>query len=155
MKKLFWLVTVLMLLLAPALCLAAKPQVTADQTSFNPLNGVYTLDGNVTVRLPEQTITAEHATVNIYKLTCEANGNVHLTDTQVSFTCDSVSVVGRDSIAYCSGNCTFQEGVTRITSNTGSFNWDSKLATFSGNVLVNGTAKADGTTYNVINQSFQ
>jgi phage baseplate assembly protein gpV len=101
-------------------------------------------------------LRAEHATVNIYKLTCEASGNVHLTDTQVQLYLRQRHPLGRDSIAYCSGNCTFQEGATRITSNTGSFNWDSKLATFSGNVLVNGTAKADGTvTYNVINQSFQ
>lgn len=44
---------------------------------------------------------------------------------------------------------------TNINSNQGSFNWDSKIATFNGNVMVNGAARQGTVAYNVINKQFQ
>ena len=155
MKKILVLVSLLLALLLPALCLAARPEVSADNTQFDPLTGIYQLDGNVTVRLPGQVIVADHATVHMYQLTVQASGNVHLSDSDISFYCDQVNVIGNESTAYCSGNCRFTEGDTRINANTGSFNWDSKLATFTGGVTVNGAAREGTVTYNVINRQFQ
>ena len=155
MKKVFILVSLLLALFLPSLALAARPEVSADNTQFNPLTGIYQLDGNVTVRLPGQIIIADHATVHMYQLTVQASGNVRLSDNDISFYCDQVNVIGNESTAYCSGNCRFTEGATNINSNQGSFNWDSKIATFNGNVMVNGAARQGTVAYNVINKQFQ
>ena len=105
MKKVFILVSLLLALFLPSLALAARPEVSADNTQFNPLTGIYQLDGNVTVRLPGQVIIADHATVHMYQLTVQASGNVRLSDNDISFYCDQVNVIGNESTAYCQGRC--------------------------------------------------
>lgn len=155
MRKFFLILTVFLTLCLPVICLAARPEVSANNTQFNPLTGVYQLDGNVTVRLPGQTIVADHATVHMYELTVQASGNVCLTDSDISFYCDRVNVIGSETTAYCSSNCRFTEGNTKISSNEGSFNWNSKIANFSGNVTVDGLARQGTIAYNVVTRQFQ
>lgn len=155
MKKIFIVLTFLMCLLLPALALAESPQVTADHTSFNPLTGIYQLDGNVKVKLTDRSIYADHATVNLYQKKVDAQGHVHLEDAQIIFLCDQVKVIGDEDTAYCSGNCLFHEGTNRITSQQGTFNWDTKIATFSDKVNVNGEPRNGTVTFNVLTKQFQ
>lgn len=150
-----FLFVILISLLFPTLCLAARPEVSAEHTQFNPLTGVYQLEGSVTVKLPGQIIVADQATVYLYQQKVTATGNVHLNDTNINFWCDQVQVEGSENTAFCSGNCRFRDGDTSILSKTGSFNWNTKLAIFNGNVKVNDALYPDGTTYNVIAKHLQ
>lgn len=52
------------------------------------------------------------------------------------------------------GSCIFVNGSNTISADQGSFNWKTKLASFEGNVKVNGTPKEGKVTYDVLKQSF-
>lgn len=140
-----------LVLLLPSLALArTEPVIRSDSRTFNPLTGVYNLDGNVYVDLGSgnRVITGDHAQVYMYNLKVDAQGKVKYTDDKISFTCDKVSVVGKEQTAYVTGNCTFTQGSNTITADSGTYNWDSKLANFSGNVAVNGSPASGSVVYN-------
>lgn len=155
MKKILFLFVIMVSSLLTTFCFAATPEVSAKYTQFNPLTGVYQLEGQVTVKLPGQIIVADQATVYLYQQKVSASGNVHLSDTNINFWCDQVQVAGSENIAFCSGNCLFRDGNTTIISQTGSFNWKTKLAIFNGNVKVNDASYPDETTYNVTTKQIQ
>jgi lipopolysaccharide export system protein LptA len=156
MKKIFLFLTTLLLLVIPSLGLAkTEPVIKSDSRTFNPLTGVYNLDGNVYVDLNNRIIVGDHAQVYMYSMKVDAQGNVKYTDDKIAFTCDKVSVVGKEETAYVTGNCTFTSGSTTITSNSGNYNWDNKLASFSGSVVVNGSPAPGEVVYNVETEKLQ
>ena len=67
MKKLLILITAIIMLI-PSLCLAAEPVIKSDTRTFNPLTGVYDLQGNVYVQFPANdtmlTITGDQTMVS-------------------------------------------------------------------------------------------
>lgn len=153
MKKI--LLTICMLLmLIPSVCLAEGPTITSDSRTFDPIRGIYDLRGNVFVQFPAQdtmlTITGDTTQVYLYAAEVHGKDNITLTYGNMNFRCDKVDVYGTESTAYVSGNISFVQGGTSITADSGSFNWRTKLASFSGNVKVNGKPQKDGVTYNVI-----
>lgn len=133
----------------------AKPVVTADKQYFDPSRGLYFLKGNVYVATSSRTITADEATADPTGLQVWASGNVTLKQDDLTFTGDSLVVLVSKSLAQVTGNLYFvRDGIT-ISSDYGEFNWKTKIATFSRNVVVK---KADGSTneynsfqYHVIN----
>ncbi len=154
MKKIFLFLT-LILLCCSALCRAAEPPtVTSDKRSFNPLTGVYLLEGHATVRWPDDrmdlVIACDRAQVLLYQLEVHAEGNIKLDyDKELRFTCDKVDVYHTDRTAYCSGNTVFRCGKDVICADKGAYCWKTKLAVFSGNVKVNGKPWPHEAEYNV------
>lgn len=149
------LLTICMLLmLIPSVCLADGPVITSDSRTFDPIRGIYDLRGNVFVQFPAHdtmlTITGDRTQVYVYAAEVHGQDDITLSYGNMNFRCDKVDVYGTKNIAYVSGNINFLQGGTSITADNGSFSWDTKLATFSGNVKVNGAPHQGGVTYNVI-----
>lgn len=155
MKKIIATVFILIFMLASS-ALAAQPDISSDRQIFNPFTGVYDLQGNVHVDLGDRVIDGDAAQVYLYELKVVAEGNISLTDkpTGIHFNCDRVEVVGNERTAYVSGNMLFTQDDLRITANSGSFNWKTKNAVFSGGVNVNGTPQSGTVTYNVRDKKF-
>lgn len=157
MKKIFLLIMTIILLI-PSMCLAAEPVIKSDTRTFNPLKGEYNLQGNVFVQFPAHdsllTITGDQTMVSLYKLEVHGQGNITLAYENLSFKCDRVDVYHSTRTAHVTGNCSFVNGNNVITADQGSFNWKTKLATFEGNVKVNGQPKNNRVIYNVLKQSF-
>ena len=157
MKKILLIVMAIVMLI-PSLCFAAEPVIKSDTRTFNPLTGVYDLRGNVFVQFPAHdtmlTITGDQTTVSLYKLEVHGQGNITLAYDNLSFKCDKVDVYHKTRTAYVTGSCIFVNGSNTISADQGSFNWKTKLASFEGNVKVNGTPKEGKVTYDVLKQSF-
>lgn len=158
MKKLF-LALLFAILTLPSLCLAAEPVITSDTRTFNPLSGVYDLSGNVFVQFPAHdtmmTITGDYTQVNIYKMEVHGNSNIKLSYADMNFSCDKVDVYSSQRTAYVSGNLSFKDGTNIITADSGTYNWKTKEASFSGNVNVNGTPQQKDIVYNVLTKQIQ
>lgn len=169
MKKIF--LTILMLLMLPAMCLAndttssthktskgKEVVIQSDVRSFDILKGVYDLQGNVFVQLPAHdktlTIKGDRTAVHLYKMAVHGKGNIILIYDDLDFKCDTVDVYHKGRTAYINGNISFQHDKTKITSDKGSFNWKTKLATFEGNVTVNGEPREGKVTYHVLDKKF-
>ena len=157
MKK-FLLALVMALMMLPSLCFAADPVIKSDIRSFNPLKGIYDLQGHVFVQFPAHdttlTITGNTTQVYLYKMEVHGQGNITLSFGEMSFKCDKVDVYHSDRTAYVEGKCKFKDGKVSITSDKGSYCWKTKLASFQGNVKVNGKAHKGDVTYNVMTKKF-
>lgn len=157
MKKLFMAILMAIMLL-PSLCMAQDPVIKSDSRSFDPFRGIYDLRGHVYVQFPAHdnilTITGDTTQVHLYNMEVHGQGNIELTFDKLVFKCDKVDVYHSDRTAYVTGNCSFDDTVTDITADKGSYCWKTKLAAFSGNVKVNGVAQEGDVEYNVITQKF-
>lgn len=157
MKKLIALVLMLVTLI-PAMCFAAgaEPVIRSDSRTFNPLKGIYNLQGNVFVQFPARdktlTITGDATQVYLYAMEVHGQGNINLSYDDLNFKCDKVDVYHSDSTAYVTGNLVFTQAANRITADKGTFNWKTKLAEFDGNVTVNGQPHNGVLSYDVIQQ---
>lgn len=153
MKKLF-LVLLMLCVMLPSLCFAAEPTIKSDKRTFNPLTGVYDLQGHVFVQFPAQdtmlTITGDNTNVYLYSMEVHGQGNITLSFGKMSFKCDKVDVYHYDRTAYVEGNCNFQDDGMVITSDKGSYCWKTKIADFQGNVKVNGKASKGAVRYDVM-----
>ena len=149
-KKIFIFLCLFMLL--PALCHAA-PDIKYNKQHFDPIRGIYYLEGNVSVTVGSRVISADKAQVGMYSIEVHAQGNVHLQQDDIDFYGNTVDVYGCRKTAEVNGNLNFTQGDIAITSDSGIFNWDTKNAIFTGNVNVttpNGNMKADKVVYNVV-----
>ena len=155
MKKIIAVLFIMLFMLVPS-ALASEPAISSDSQTFNPFTGVYDLKGNVHVDLGDRVIDGDTAKVYLYQLKVTAEGNITLTDkpTGIHFDCDKVDVIGNEKTAYVSGSMIFTQDDLRITADSGSFNWKTKNAVFSGNVAVNGTPQQGDVTYNVRDKKF-
>ena len=102
MKKLLLILTMLVMML-PSMCFA-DPVIKSDSRTFNPLTGVYDLQGNVFVQFPAHdttlTITGDATKVYLYAMEVHGQGNIHLSFGDMSFACDKVDVYHSDRTAY-------------------------------------------------------
>lgn len=153
MKKII-LALFMILMLLPSLCGAVEPTITSDKRTFNPLTGVYDLQGHVFVQFPAHdtmlTITGDTTKVHFYKMEVHGQDNITLSFGEMRFKCDKVDVYHKDRTAYVEGKCNFKDAGTVITADKGSYCWQTKLASFQGNVKVNGKAYQDEVVYNVM-----
>ncbi len=162
-KKLF----IALLMTLPLLCSfllpmekasAARPSVSADSKYLDISTGCYVLTGNVRVEIGERVITADKATVNLLTMEVFGEGNIKLVSTEddITFSGDSVSVTGREKTAAVAGHALFKQGETVISSESASYNWQTKVAAFSNKVrltLNENTTKHKSLTYHVINRT--
>ena len=149
-KKIFIFLCLFMLL--PALCHAA-PDIKYNKQHFDPIRGIYYLEGNVSVTVGSRVISADKAQVEMYSIEVHAQGNIHLQQDDIDFYGDAVDVYGSRKTAEVNGHLNFTQGDVAITSDSGIFNWDTKNAVFTGNVNVTtptGSIKADKVVYNVV-----
>ena len=149
-KKIFIFLCLFMLL--PALCHAA-PDIKYNKQHFDPIRGIYYLEGNVSVTVGSRVISADKAQVEMYSIEVHAQGNIHLQQDNIDFYGDTVDVYGSRKTAEVNGHLNFTQGDVAITSDSGIFNWDTKNAVFTGNVNVTtptGSIKADKVVYNVV-----
>lgn len=130
--------------------------VQSDSRTFDVLKGVYELQGNVYVNLPIRkrnlAVKADRASVHIYDLEVHCSGNINLVYNDLNFKCDTVDVFHEGRIAYVTGNLQFDDEKTKIMADKGSYCWKTKLATFEGNVVVNGEPKGNKINYHVISK---
>lgn len=153
MKKLI-LAIVMLLMLIPSMCLAVEPVIKSDSRTFNPLKGIYDLQGHVFVQFPAHdttlTITGDNTKVHLYQMEVHGQGNITLSFGEMRFKCDKVDVYHSDRTAYVEGNCDFKDKGMLITADKGSYCWRTKLASFQGNVKINGKAQKGDVVYNVM-----
>ena len=133
----------------------AKPVVTADSQYFDASRGLYFLKGNVYVATSSRIITADQATADPISLQVWAEGNVTLKQDDIVFTGDKLLVLTTKTLAQVTGNLYFVRNGIAISSDYGEYNWKTKIATFSQNVIVKDASGQErnyqSLTYQVIN----
>ena len=121
MKKLLLILTMLVMML-PSMCFA-DPVIKSDSRTFNPLTGVYDLQGNVFVQFPAHdttlTITGDATKVYLYAMEVHGQGNIRLSFGDMSFACDKVDVYHSGRTVCCmfawnptKGRPTFSSAIT-------------------------------------------
>jgi lipopolysaccharide export system protein LptA len=134
----------------------AKPVIRADQQYFDINTGLYVLKGNVYIEVGNRVITAGQARVNMTSMEVWGTGGVSVTQDDIHFTGDNVYVYGTQSRATISGDVNFSRTNLKITAAQAEYNWNDKIAVFSGNVSVtqNGNSYTANTVkYNLATNS--
>lgn len=153
LKKIFLCCCLLMTFLSAPLASAA-PGITYDHQEFDPDTLTYRLSGHVAVKTGNRTITADRAEVSLLTNEVRAWGNISLVDGDITFRGTSTIVRHSDHSAEVEGPVIFEEGDADIRAQQGRFDWETKLATFTGDaVYVNhktgDRVEKDTLTYNV------
>ena len=155
--KRFWAILLLLVLLPTASALAAKPVVRADQQYLDPTTGLYVLKGNVYIETGNRVITAGEAEVDMAGMEVHGTGGITLKQDGINFSGNSVYVYGTKNQADISGKVHFERSGLSIDADQVTFNWKTKQAVFSGNVVIhqgNTVTKVDRTVYHVIDNIF-
>ena len=156
--KNFWIaLTLVLVCLVPSLCLAKMPDISSQTRSFNPLTGMYVLKGDVRVDFGNRVITADEAKGSLLTQVVDAKGHVHLEDVkyEITFSSDRTQVRAGEKIADCYDSCEFTCNGVTITADHGQYNWKTRLATFDGNVTVNGEKREGTVTFDVRSKQLQ
>ncbi|WP_462332735.1 LptA/OstA family protein [Schwartzia sp. (in: firmicutes)] len=113
---------------------AAMPDISADKTKFDPLTMTYELTGHVRVATSDRVITADHAKGTMTTMEVWADGNITLMQDDIVFKGSKLYVNGNAHNADITGGTTYERSTLLIKSDNANFNWDTKLADFSGHV---------------------
>lgn len=152
----FLLALLLCLIILPESCLA-EPIIKSDNRTFDITKGIYDLQGHVFVQFPVKdvpiTITGDTTKVYVYQQEIHGAGNIKLAFDDINFTCDKVDVYPKEKLAYLKGNLFFNDKKLTITSTAGKYCWQNKLATFEGNIKVNGKPQGNFLQYNIATHS--
>ena len=149
--KIFGL-ALLMIIAAQGRTFAEMPEISAGETYFDIFRGIYVLKGNVHVAANNHgfkaIVTADEALVSVVKQKCWAEGNVKLTQENITFSCDRAYMEWATKTAEVTGEVKFEnKKIVTITSDTAVFNWQEKIVDFYGKVTLNAEKKvkfADG-----------
>ena len=147
MKRKSMLILVLLFTLICSIASAARPSVTANDSYFDPDSGQYVLTGNVIITIGSRTITADSARFSPITMEVWGDNGVSFKQDGITFKGGSVYVKGPARTAYIKGGSHFSRDGLTITSNTASFNWKTKLATFDGNVTITQNGKTWTTSH--------
>lgn len=133
--------TVLMIFVAQGKAFAEMPEISAGETYFDIFRGVYVLKGNVHVAANNHgfkaTVTADEAIVSVIKQKCWAEGNVKLTQENITFSCERAYLQWQTKTAEVTGSVKFENKKSvAITSDTAVFNWQEKIVDFYGKVKI-------------------
>lgn len=134
--KLRTLLCTLALLLALSACAFAKPAIKADQQYLDINTGLYILKGNVSIEVPNRTITAGQAKINMSSLEVWAADGVSLRQDDIYFSGDAVYVYGTQNKADINGHVCLSRSGLVIKAAQVEYDWDTKIALFSGQVEV-------------------
>lgn len=151
--RIFGCTLLLLLAMLPA-ALAAQPEITADTSYLDINTGRYVLVGHVKIATPERTFSADRAQVSIASMEVWGEGNIRVQQEGILFTGDKVYARDKDKTAQITGQADFKRTGLIIRSAEASYQWDTKIATFKGNVTVlrNGReTTADELHYDVAN----
>lgn len=129
-----FLLTAFLTLAFSAVAFAERPEISADRQSFDVATMRYLLDGHVTVRFSERTITADHAQVNLITMEVWAQDHIRLVEGDILFIGKTLYVKGSERTAYLTDGADFTRSALAIRSDEATFNWDTKIADFTGNV---------------------
>lgn len=118
---------------------AEMPEISAGEMYFDIFKGAYVLKGNVYVSANNHgfkaTITADEALVSVTKQKCWAEGNVKLTQENITFSCDRAYLQWQTKTAEVTGKVKFENKKSvSISSDTAIFNWQEKIVDFYGKV---------------------
>ena len=149
--KIFGL-ALLMIFFAQGKTFAEMPEISAGETYFDLFKGVYVLKDNVHVGINNHgfkaTVTADEALVSVAKQKCWANGNVKLSQENISFSCERAYLQWQTKTAEVTGKVKFENKKSvSITSDTAVFNWQEKIVDFYGKINLKAEKKvkfADG-----------
>ncbi len=150
--RIFFL-TIFLTLAFSAVAFAERPEVSADRKSFDVATMRYLLDGHVTVRFKERTITADHAQVNLVTMEVWAQDHIRLVEGDILFTGKTLYVKGSERTAYLTDGADFTRSALAIRSDEATFNWDTKIADFNGHVRLTREENEEKCThvrYNVV-----
>ncbi|MBE8952762.1 MAG: hypothetical protein SR1Q7_06425 [Quinella sp. 1Q7] len=133
---------------------AEMPEISAGEMYFDVFKGCYVLRGNVSVGVNNHgfkaNVTADAAQVSVIKQKCWAEGNVKLTQENITFSCDRAYLQWQTKTAEVTGSVKFaNKKSVAITSDTAVFNWQDKIVDFYGNITLNAGKKValgDGVT---------
>jgi len=153
--KIFFIFLVLATLLTN-IAFAAVPIITADNQYFDVNSGLHVLSGNVRIEHKGRIITAGEAKTNLVEIW--GSGGVTFTQGDLYFTGNTVYVYFPNHKAQISDGVTLSYAELKITADKVDFDWNSKIAAFSGNVniLQDGNSRsADTANYNVITRLFE
>ena len=133
-----------MIFVAQGKTFAEMSEISAGETYFDIFKGVYVLKDNVHVVVNNHgfkaTVTADEALVSVAKQKCWAEGNVKLTQENISFSCERAYLQWQTKTAEVTGKVKFENKKSvSITSDTAVFNWQEKIVDFYGKI----TLKAD------------
>lgn len=130
---------VLMIIAAQGRTFAEMPEISAGETYFDIFRGVYVLKGNVHVSANNHgfkaVVTADEAIVSVVKQKCWAEGNVKLTQENITFSCERAYMQWQTKTAEVTGKVKFEHKKSvAISSDTAIFNWQEKIVDFYGKV---------------------
>lgn len=130
---------VLMIIAAQGRTFAEMPEISAGETYFDIFRGVYVLKGNVHVSANNHgfkaVVTADEAIVSVVKQKCWAEGNVKLTQENITFSCERAYMQWQTKTAEVTGKVNFEHKKSiAISSDTAIFNWQEKIVDFYGKV---------------------
>ena len=136
----------LMIFIAQGKTFAEMPEISAGETYFDIMKGVYVLKGNVHVALNNHgfkaNIRADEAKVSVMKQKCWAEGNVKLDQENIIFSCDNAYLQWETKTAEVTGNVKFENKKSvEISSDTAIFNWRDKIVDFYGKVALKANKK--------------
>ena len=136
----------LMIFVAQGRTFAEMPEISAGEMYFDVFKGCYVLKGNVHVAANNHgfkaTITADEALVSVIKQKCWAEGNVKLTQENITFSCDRAYLQWQTKTAEVTGKVKFENKKSvAISSDTAIFNWQEKIVDFYGEVKLKAEKK--------------
>jgi lipopolysaccharide export system protein LptA len=150
MRKILFLCLALLIFISN-ISFADMPTIKADQQYFDISAGVQVLSGHVYIAHNNRIVTAGEAKTNMVEVW--ASGGVTFAQDDINFSGESLYVYFPSSTAQISGNVKLSRPNLEISAGKAEFNWDSKIAVFSGNVNIvqNGNSRsADSVRYNVV-----
>jgi len=156
MKRKIPFVFFMLAILLTNIVFAATPIITADKQYFDINSGMNVLSGNVHIEYKGRIITAGEAKTNLIEIF--GSGGVTFTQDDLYFTGSTVYVYFPSHKAQINGGVTLSGTGVQITADKVDFNWDTKIAAFSGNasILQNDNSwTTDNANYNVATGQFQ
>lgn len=128
----------------------AAVSVSSDNRYFDFATQSFVLEGHVLVETDTRTIGADKARVNLMSKEVWADGNIYLREpeSKINFSGANLYASDETKTAVIKGDVTFETPDITIKAERCSFNWDTKIAEFSGLVEVTRDKKVE--TYNVL-----
>jgi len=156
MKRKISFIFLMLAILLTNIAFAATPIITADKQYFDVNSGMNVLSGNVHIEYKGRIVTAGEAKTNLIEIW--GSGGVTFTQDSLYFTGNTVYVYFPSHKAQISDGVALSCTGLKITADKVDFNWDNKIATFSGNVSIlqnDNSWTADNANYNVATGQFQ
>lgn len=113
-----------------------QPAIAADIVNFNEDTGLYSLEGNVRITMPQRTFLTQSAKISPSSLLLWTDGGSEIIEGELHFTCDAIYAELAGNTAWCFGTrCGVERPGLIIHGDNMQYNWDTRLVIFDGHVL--------------------